>query len=85
MPVHFGGGEFDPEIKLIQSKGLAISYKTGPKLLENYIPEGFELLKPEVQVVFNNLPSQLNVGGQYNLRTSICSLLVIEKADVECY
>lgn len=69
MPVHFGGGKFDPEAKLTQkATALAINYETDQKLLENYIPEGFELLKPEVQVVFNKF-TEINWmhGGQYNL------------------
>lgn len=69
MPAHFGGGKFDPETKITQkTTSLAISYETDKKLLENYIPEGFELLAPEVQVVFSKF-TEINWmhGGQYNL------------------
>jgi acetoacetate decarboxylase len=69
MPVHFGGGKFDPEAKLTQkATSLAISYETDQKLLENFIPEGFKLIKPEVQVAFNKF-TEINwmFGGQYNL------------------
>ncbi|WP_214084252.1 acetoacetate decarboxylase family protein [Methanoculleus sp.] len=69
MPVHFGGGKFDPEARVTQrTTALAISYETDRGLLENYIPEGFELLAPEVQVTFNRFTeiSWLH-GGQYNL------------------
>jgi acetoacetate decarboxylase len=69
MPAHFGGGKFDPETKIIQkATSLAISYETDQALLENYIPEGFELLAPEVQVVFSKF-TEINWlhGGQYNL------------------
>lgn len=69
MPVHFGGGKFNPETKIMQkATSLSISYETDQKLLENYIPEGFELLAPEVQVVFSKFTeiSWLQ-GGQYNL------------------
>lgn len=69
MPAHFGGGEFDPERKLTQkSTCLAISYETDQELLENFIPEGFELLAPQVDIAFNKL-TEINWmhGGQYNL------------------
>ncbi|NYB51783.1 MAG: acetoacetate decarboxylase family protein [Methanobacteriaceae archaeon] len=69
MPAHFGGGEFDPEAKLTQkATALSISYETNQKLLENYIPEGFELRAPEIQVVFNRF-TEINWmhGGYYNL------------------
>jgi len=45
MPVHFGGVKFDPETIVTQrSTALTLSYETERDLLENYIPEGFELL-----------------------------------------
>jgi acetoacetate decarboxylase len=69
MPVHFGGGKFDPETKITQkSMSLNISYETDPKILENFIPEEFELLTPEVQVGFSKF-TEINwmFGGQYNL------------------
>lgn len=69
MPVHFGGGKFDPETLITQrATGLVIGYETERDLLENYIPEGFELLAPEVQVAFNKF-TEINwmQGGQYNL------------------
>ena len=69
MPVHFGGGKFDPGTLVTQkATGLAVSYETERDLLENYIPEGFELLAPEVQVAFNKF-TEINWmhGGQYNL------------------
>jgi acetoacetate decarboxylase len=69
MPVHFGGGRFDPGTIVTQrSTALTLSYETDRDLLENYIPEGFELLAPEVQVSFNRF-TEINwmQGGQYNL------------------
>ena len=69
MPVHFGGAKFDAEAKLTQkATSLTISYETDQKLLESFIPEGFELIKPEVQVAFNKF-TEINwmFGGQYNL------------------
>lgn len=69
MPAHFGGGKFDPDAKIVQkATGLAISYETDRELLENFIPEGFELRKPQIDVAFNKF-TEINwmQGGQYNL------------------
>jgi hypothetical protein len=69
MPVHFGGGKFDPGTIVSQrTVALGITYETDGKRLENYIPEGFELLAPEVQVTFNKF-TEINWmhGGYYNL------------------
>ncbi|WP_067051071.1 acetoacetate decarboxylase family protein [Methanofollis ethanolicus] len=69
MPVHFGGGTFDPATLVTQrSTALTLTYETERDRLENYIPEGFELLAPEVQVSFNRF-TEINwmQGGQYNL------------------
>jgi len=69
MPAHFGGSKFDPEVKLTQkATTILISYETEEKLLENYIPEVFELLAPEVQVIFSEF-REINwmLGGHYNL------------------
>lgn len=69
MPAHFGGGKFDPEVKLTQkATTMVISYETEEKLLENHIPEVFELLAPEVQVIFSEF-REINwmLGGHYNL------------------
>ncbi len=71
MPVHFGRGKFDQEAKLLQkTTALVISYETDQKLLENYIPEEFELVKGEIQVSFNkNTEINWLYGGQYNVIT----------------
>lgn len=69
MPAHFGGGKFDPEVKLTQkATTMLISYETDQELLENHIPEVFELLAPEVQVIFSEF-REINwmLGGHYNL------------------
>ena len=69
MPIHFGGGKFDPESKIYQKvTSLAMSYETDRKILENFIPEEFELLVPEVQVAFSKF-TEINWmhGGQYNV------------------
>ena len=47
---------------------LAMTYKTDRKLLEEYIPEEFELLSSEVQVVFSKFTEiDWMQGGMYNL------------------
>ena len=69
MPVHFGGHNFDPETKLTQKAiSLMFSYETDKDLLENYVPEEFELLSSELQVVFSKF-TEINwmLGGTYNL------------------
>jgi len=69
MPAHFGGNKFDPEVKITQkATTIVINYETEEKLLENYIPEGFELRSPEVQVMFSKF-TEINwmLGGNYNL------------------
>ncbi len=69
MPIHFGGGKFDPELRLTQrSATVSISYETERSLLKRHIPEGFELLAPVVQVAFNRLTEiSWMQGGQYRL------------------
>ena len=69
MPAHFGGGNFDPEAQLIQkATSLMISFETDKDILENYVPEEFELLSSEVQVIFSKF-TEINwmFGGNYNL------------------
>ncbi len=69
MPVHFGGGKFDPCFMITQkATGLVISYETDRKLLENYVPDVFELLEPRVNVAYNMF-TEINwmYGGSYNL------------------
>lgn len=69
MPAHFGGGRFDPERVVHQrTTTLTLTYKTEKKLLEQYIPEEFELLSPKVQVVFSKFTEiDWMQGGMYNL------------------
>jgi acetoacetate decarboxylase len=69
MPAHFGGSQFDSEFVLTQrATGLTISYETESAQLENYIPERFELLAPEVTVAFTKF-TEINWmgGGYYNV------------------
>jgi len=69
MPVHFGGDKFDPGYKATAAASvLTISYETDRAQLENYIPEGFELRAPEVQVTSYQLTEvDWLMGGQYTL------------------
>jgi Acetoacetate decarboxylase (ADC) len=69
MPAHFGGSRFNPEFVLTQkATGLSVSYETDRARLESYIPEGFELLAPEVTVAFSKF-TEINwmAGGYYNV------------------
>lgn len=69
MPVHFGGGKFDPTFVVTQrATGIAISYETDRKMLEQYVPEVFELLEPRVNIAYNMF-TEINWmhGGAYNL------------------
>ena len=60
MPAHFGGPKFDPEYVATQRiTSLVIRYETDGTLLENYVPEGFELRAPEVQVEYSKF-SEIN-------------------------
>ena len=75
MPVHFGrgdyfgGGMFDPSFVVTQkATGILISYETDRQMLENYVPEVFDLLEPKVNIAYN-LFTEINWmhGGAYNL------------------
>ncbi|HQB07826.1 MAG TPA: hypothetical protein PK712_08195, partial [Rectinema sp.] len=50
MPAHFGGSYFDPDAKAIYDDvvTLIFSYTTDGEQLSNYVPESFELIKPEL-------------------------------------
>ncbi len=69
MPVHFGGNKVDRETKYFQKVvSLMMSYETDKKLLENFIPEEFELTKGEIQVSFGKYTEiDWLSGGMYNL------------------
>jgi acetoacetate decarboxylase len=69
MPVHFGGGKFDPSFMITQkATGLAITYETDRTMLEAYVPEVFELLEPTVNVAYNMFFGiNWMYGGAYNL------------------
>ncbi len=69
MPVHFGGGRFDPDRVVSQrTTTIAMSYETDKNLLEQYIPEGFELISPEIQVIYSKFTEiDWMQGGSYTL------------------
>jgi acetoacetate decarboxylase len=69
MPVHFGGYKFDAGAEgTLREMSLTINYETDRAQLENYIPEEFELLAPEITVSFSQY-SECNylAGGSYNV------------------
>ena len=72
MPAHFGGWAFDPDAKAYYHDvvSLAYSYRTDGDRLADYIPEGFELIKPELMIQYQEC-RQIDwmAGSYYNLIT----------------
>jgi acetoacetate decarboxylase len=72
MPAHFGGWAFDPNAEAVYHDvlTLAFSYKTDGNQLAQYVPEGFELLKPELTICYQQC-RQIDwmAGSYYNLAT----------------
>ena len=70
MPAHFGGGVFDPDARACVHDAVSIqlSYTTDGDRLADYLPEGFELRKPELSIVYQQL-GQVDwlAGSGYNL------------------
>jgi acetoacetate decarboxylase len=69
MPVHFGGVQLVPGmVATQQATALIIGYETDRSELERYIPGEFELLNPEVQVMFSAFHQiEWLAGSRYNL------------------
>ena len=70
MPAHFGGSYFDPDAKAIYDDvvTLIFSYTTDGEQLSNYVPEGFELTKPELSIEFQQCRQvEWMAGSYYNL------------------
>ena len=67
MPAHFGGSYFDPDAKAIYNDvvTLIFSYTTDGEQLSNYVPEGFELTKPELSIEFQQCRQVEWVAGSY--------------------
>lgn len=70
MPAHFGGSVFDPDAKAYYNDVVSLfySYTTDGDLLADYIPEGFELIKPELTVMYQQCRQvEWMAGSSYNL------------------
>lgn len=70
MPPFFGGMDFDPNFESRVEDVLSLIYTvtTDGKKLADYLPEGFELLRPEYRILYNQLRSvDFMFGGGYNL------------------
>jgi acetoacetate decarboxylase len=72
MPAHFGGLVFDPDAKAYYKDivTLSYSYTTDGEQLTDYLPEGFELIKPELLVQYQQCRQvEWMAGSYYNLVT----------------
>ncbi len=72
MPAHFGGWVFDPDVQANYNDvvSLIYSYRTDGDRLADYIPEGFQLKKPELVVQFQQCREiDWMAGSYYNLIT----------------
>lgn len=69
MPAHFGGPDYDPA-GLYYRNVLGVSYTctTDGDKLSDYLPEGFELLRPELMIAFTQSREvEWMAGSGYNL------------------
>lgn len=69
MPAHFGGWTYQPaETCYHDVVGLSFAYATDGDRLANYIPEAFELLRPELSIGYSQCRQVDWMGGSaYNL------------------
>ena len=70
MPCFFGGSEYDRAAELYyhDAVGLSFAYATDGDQLANYLPEGFELIRPELNVSYSqNREVDWMAGSGYNL------------------
>ena len=70
MPAHFGGDVYDPDAKAVYHDvvTLDVRYTTDGDRLADYLPEGFELTKPELIVQFQQCRQvDWMAGSYYNL------------------
>jgi acetoacetate decarboxylase len=68
MPAHFGGYDYVAEgTRYRDNVVISFTYKTDRKMLEAYIPEAFELVRPELSIA---LPSAAGSIG-WRARTTI--------------
>jgi acetoacetate decarboxylase len=69
MPVHFGGYGFE-ETRLYydDATAIVIGYETDPEMLARYIPEGFEIAQPVINIGYVMCRGvRWMAGGHYNL------------------
>jgi hypothetical protein len=72
MPAHFGGSDFDPNADAYYNDvtGLLYNIVTDGDMLSNYIPECFELTKPELIIQYQQCREvEWMAGSFYNLVT----------------
>lgn len=70
MPPYFGAPEFekDYEVRVNDALSMKFTIETAENRLADYLPEGFELLRPEMNIGFNQLwAADFLFGGGYNL------------------
>jgi acetoacetate decarboxylase len=71
MPAHFGGSDYGGPGSALYYRdcvGLSYTYTTEGELLANYLPEGFELIRPELIVAYQQCRDiDWMAGGSYNL------------------
>jgi len=70
MPPFFGGNEYIPDFDAHVNDvvSMVLTYTTDGKKLADYLPEGFELLRPELAIGFTQLREvTFMAGGGYNL------------------
>lgn len=70
MPAHFGGEVFNPEARCTYHDVVTLDYRymTDGDRLADYLPEGFELTKPELIVQFQQCRQvDWMAGSYYNL------------------
>lgn len=69
MPPYFGGWTVDPNLESHVKDALTINFIqiTDGELLANYLPEGFQLVRPELAVQFAQFRQvEFLAGGAYN-------------------
>ena len=70
MPPFFGGNVYNPDFDAHVNDvvTMAFTYKTDKDKLADYLPDGFELLRPELNVAFCQMREvSFMAGGAYNL------------------
>lgn len=70
MPPFFGGKDYDPELeaRVYEAVFMSFTYTTDGRELADYLPEGFELLKPELSISLSQLKGcEFLAGGGYNI------------------